>query len=264
MYRQQEHGSKLTMSLCILSCAIKVRLFVPLYRLTLYDERCAKLTKNNIGCHVWISLSILRNVQFHADSLASPAQYRLLHGCTNQLLFNSLSLHIFRVSCSQTSHCSFSTRSRYRLPMPYLHRASYRAVPLHRMWTFDHLCQQCRDCLLSIGKTECPTCHEPDVLMNAVLEKYLQRVVKSLKVRCSDYKEGCEWVGEQETLKMWRERELNNSWLVQPCRSRYWAGEASESAWNCTLRSIDSEIQTWHPMLFLVSFAHRSSYRVRR
>ena len=127
-----------------------------------------------------------------------------------------------------------------------------------------HLCQQCRDCLLSIGKTECPTCHEPDVLMNAVLEKYLQRVVKSLKVRCSDYKEGCEWVGEQETLKMWRERELNNSWLVQPCRSRYWAGEASESAWNCTLRSIDSEIQTWHPMLFLVSFAHRSSYRVRR
>ena len=63
-----------------------------------------------------------------------------------------------------------------------------------------HLCQQCRDCLLSIGKTECPTCHEPDVLMNAVLEKYLQRVVKSLKVRCSDYKEGCEWVGELRDL----------------------------------------------------------------
>ena len=31
-------------------------------------------------------------------------------------------------------------------------------------------------------------------------EKYLQRVVKSLKVRCSDYKEGCEWVGELRDL----------------------------------------------------------------
>ena len=63
-----------------------------------------------------------------------------------------------------------------------------------------HLCRQCRDRLLSIGKTECPTCREPDALTNAVLEKYLQRVVKSLKVRCSDYKEGCEWVGELRDL----------------------------------------------------------------
>ena len=31
-------------------------------------------------------------------------------------------------------------------------------------------------------------------------DKYLQRKVNSLKVRCSDYKEGCEWVGELRDL----------------------------------------------------------------
>ena len=43
-------------------------------------------------------------------------------------------------------------------------------------------------------------CREPDVLTNAVIEKYLQRKVNSLKVRCSNYKEGCEWVGELKDL----------------------------------------------------------------
>ena len=63
-----------------------------------------------------------------------------------------------------------------------------------------HLCRQCRDRLLSIGKTECPTCREPGALTNAVLDKNVQRKVKSLKVRCSVYKEGCEWVGELRDL----------------------------------------------------------------
>ena len=38
------------------------------------------------------------------------------------------------------------------------------------------------------------------MLNDARREKYLQRVVNSLKVRCSDYKEGCEWVGELRDL----------------------------------------------------------------
>ena len=63
-----------------------------------------------------------------------------------------------------------------------------------------HLCQQCRDRLLSIGKTECPTCREPDVLTNAVLDKNVQRKVQCLKVRCLVYKKGCEWVGELRDL----------------------------------------------------------------
>ena len=48
------------------------------------------------------------------------------------------------------------------------------------------------------------------MLNDARHDKYLLRVVKSLKVRCSDYKEGCEWVGELRDSKNVK-IELNNS-----------------------------------------------------
>ena len=38
------------------------------------------------------------------------------------------------------------------------------------------------------------------MLSSARCDKYLQRVVRSLEVRCSDYEEGCEWVGELSDL----------------------------------------------------------------
>ena len=43
-------------------------------------------------------------------------------------------------------------------------------------------CRQCRDRLLSISKTECPTCREPDVLTNAVLDKSVKYSVASLSL----------------------------------------------------------------------------------
>ena len=43
-------------------------------------------------------------------------------------------------------------------------------------------------------------CREPDALTNVVLDKSVQRKVNSLEVRCSNYKEGCEWVGELRDL----------------------------------------------------------------
>ena len=43
-------------------------------------------------------------------------------------------------------------------------------------------------------------CREPDALRQAVVDRHQQRIVNSLKVRCSDYKEGCEWVGELRDL----------------------------------------------------------------
>ena len=52
----------------------------------------------------------------------------------------------------------------------------------------------------SIGKTEYLTFREPDTLTNAVLDKNVQQKVNSRKVRCSYYKEGCEWVGELRDL----------------------------------------------------------------
>ena len=63
-----------------------------------------------------------------------------------------------------------------------------------------HLCQKCLNHLLDSSKTVCPTCREPNMLNNARRNKYLERVVKSLKVRCSYYKEGCAWVGELKDL----------------------------------------------------------------
>ena len=63
-----------------------------------------------------------------------------------------------------------------------------------------HFCRQCRDRQQSYGKLECPMCREPDALTKAVIDRHLQRIVNSLKVRCSDYKEGCEWVGELRDL----------------------------------------------------------------
>ena len=47
----------------------------------------------------------------------------------------------------------------------------------------------------------CPSCHEPDALTNTVLDKNHQQKVKNLKVRCSNDKEGCEWVGELRDLQ---------------------------------------------------------------
>ena len=64
-----------------------------------------------------------------------------------------------------------------------------------------HLCAKCCDHLLNTGKTECPNCREQGMLNNARCDNYLQRLVKNLKVRCSEYKEGCEWDGELKDLQ---------------------------------------------------------------
>ena len=45
----------------------------------------------------------------------------------------------------------------------------------------------------------CLTCCVPNMLNNARRNKYLERLVKSLKVCCSNYMEGCTWVGELKT-----------------------------------------------------------------
>ena len=63
-----------------------------------------------------------------------------------------------------------------------------------------HLCSKCCDHLLNSGTTECPQCRDPKGLSNARCDKYL-RMVKSLQVRCPEYKEGCEWVGELKDLQ---------------------------------------------------------------
>ena len=97
--------------------------------------------------------------------------------------------------CSQTSR--HETDIDYRCPICY----ELFTETLAFITDCGHLCcRKCRENLLDSSKTKCPMCHEPDMLNDARHDKYLQRKVRSLKVFCSDYKEGCEWVGELRDL----------------------------------------------------------------
>ena len=64
-----------------------------------------------------------------------------------------------------------------------------------------HLCSNCCHHFLNTGTTECPQCRDPKGLNNARCDKHYLRMVKSLQVRCPEYKEGCGWVGELKDLQ---------------------------------------------------------------
>ena len=64
-----------------------------------------------------------------------------------------------------------------------------------------HVCRKCRTRLLADGNNECPECREKDVLSSARLNKFLQREINDLEVRCQHHKEGCRWTGEVRDLQ---------------------------------------------------------------
>ena len=71
-----------------------------------------------------------------------------------------------------------------------------------------YVCNTCRDQLLGTQKSECPLCCEPDMLKNAILDRYFQRQVTGTKVHCNNYKsEGCKWVGEIKYLQDHHEKD---------------------------------------------------------
>ena len=96
-------------------------------------------------------------------------------------------------------HLLHKTDIDYQCPICY----ELFTEPLSEPFITDcgHLCcRKCRDRLLDSSQTECPTCREPEMLSSARCDKYLKRKVRSFEVRCSDYEEGCEWVGELRDL----------------------------------------------------------------
>ena len=118
------------------------------------------------------------NIQFCALIVCA----RILYHITYQLYLLSDEFD------HKPERCSISTKSRNRLPLSNLDlsllQSHYPSIECGH-----HLCRQCRDHLLGTGKTECPTCREPNVLTNAVPNKHLQRIAESFKVFCLDYKE---------------------------------------------------------------------------
>ena len=81
-----------------------------------------------------------------------------------------------------------------------------------------HVCQQCHTQLLTNGKKECPVCREPDALSSAHLDKFLQREINDLKVRCQLHMEGCEWTGELRDLQSHLDPDKRKcDYILLPC-----------------------------------------------
>ena len=81
-----------------------------------------------------------------------------------------------------------------------------------------HLCRQCRTQLLADDKKECPECREHNVLPSARLNKFLQREINDLKVRCQHDREGCRWTGEVRDLQSHLDPEKRKcGYILLPC-----------------------------------------------
>ena len=81
-----------------------------------------------------------------------------------------------------------------------------------------HLCHQCHTQLLQVGKRDCPECREVGVLTNARLNKFLQREINDIRVRCPHHQDGCRWTGEVRDLQSHLDPiKRRCSYLLLPC-----------------------------------------------
>ena len=81
-----------------------------------------------------------------------------------------------------------------------------------------HVCCQCRTQLLTSNKKVCPECLEPDALSSARLNKFLQREINDLKVRCQHHREGCKWTGEVRDLQSHLDPDMKKcDYILLPC-----------------------------------------------
>ena len=125
-----------------------------------------------------------------------------------------------------------------------------------------HLCRQCRTQLLADGKKECPECREPNVLPSARLNKFLQREINDLKVRCQHHREGCRWTGEVRDLQSHLDpvkRKCN--YILLPCsfgcRKRIRSGAMREhKKSSCTKRQMSCQYCSYFSSYDIVTAKH--------
>ena len=84
-----------------------------------------------------------------------------------------------------------------------------------------YICRICRDQLLKTSQGSCPSCREPDMLKSARISKYFQRKVNSLQVHCRNYKEGCKWIGEINSLHNHLDPEKQSCCIACPYCGKY-------------------------------------------
>ena len=118
-----------------------------------------------------------------------------------------------------------------------------------------HLCGMCCDRMRKTSKKECPTCRKPDMLKNARCDNYFQRLVKNLKVRCSDYEEGCEWEGELKDLNDHLERQCG---IACPfgCGKYARSSDMKEHTRHCHNRMISCENCGYYNTFTIVTEQH--------
>ena len=93
-----------------------------------------------------------------------------------------------------------------------------------------HVCQQCRTKLLA-GSKECPVCRKPNVLTSARLDRFFQREIHDLKVRCQHHREGCRWTGEVRDLQSHLDPDKRRcGYILLPCSIG-----CGERVWNCAM-----------------------------
>ena len=81
-----------------------------------------------------------------------------------------------------------------------------------------HVCEQCRARLLAGGNEECPVCRKSEVLANARLDKFFQREINDLRVRCQHHREGCKWTGEMRDLQSHLDLDKRKcDYILLPC-----------------------------------------------
>ena len=83
-----------------------------------------------------------------------------------------------------------------------------------------HVCEQCLAQLLADadGNEECPVCRKSEVLANANLDKFFQREINDLMVRCQHHREGCKWTGEMRDLQSHLDPDKRKcDYILLPC-----------------------------------------------
>ena len=81
-----------------------------------------------------------------------------------------------------------------------------------------HVCHQCRTQLLTSSKKGCPECRKRNVLPSARLDRFFQREINDLKVRCQHHREGCRWTGEVRDLQSHLDPDKRKcNYILLPC-----------------------------------------------
>ena len=125
-----------------------------------------------------------------------------------------------------------------------------------------HLCRQCRTQLLATSKNECPECREPNALPLARLNKFLQREINDLKVRCQHHREGCKWTGEVRDLQSHLDPDKRKcDYILLPCS--FGCGERIRSSAMrdhkkiyCTKRQMSCQYCSYYSSYDIVTAKH--------